>query len=532
MVGALSMAQAAPQTSAEDGLVVLTPPAASPSAADRARNVRAVAAAPDASLLATAAGGERVDVWRPNGELVRSIPLAGSVCVLAISPDAETLTVGTYSKLVLVDLRSGAQRSVDAEVVAAAYARDGRLATISAGGRVALRDPASGQEQRVIREGTPQTMDSGSIAFSADGRWLAFAMGRGVDVVDTSTGAEVWSRGKRSWGPVSFAPDAPQLAFIDDALWAVVELPRGKILRGAPLGPTAGLALAGGRQLVGVDDGQLMLFDLDLDHKRALYPGRAVSRLCLASAGGVLVGCEDGSAALVPLGRAVRASPTDPYRASPAAALQIANARRPVSDAEVLAAARGLFAVRRDGQKLELSLSWKGHGGIRRVILGALFVCFGLFFAPVALDSLFALLLDALFWVGGLGTWYYALACRYNTTRVEADGSNLSIRLGPVPWWGSRRFPIDRIRQFYVKELAVTGSRYGTPTRYLYELHAKLVGRRDAKVLSAAIDRNEAQALEATLEAHLGIADVDVAGESISSRVARERARPAASDQR
>jgi hypothetical protein len=110
---------------------------------------------------------------------------------------------------------------------------------------------------------------------------------------------------------------------------------------------------------------------------------------------------------------------------------------------------------------------------------------------------------------GGMAVLYGALSGILNHTVLSVHDGLLSLRHGPLPWRPRRDIPTDTIKQLYCVELSrdrKRGSRAG------YELRAKLADGRDLILLTLPYS-GQALYLEQRLEFHLGIIDVEVAGE-------------------
>jgi hypothetical protein len=111
--------------------------------------------------------------------------------------------------------------------------------------------------------------------------------------------------------------------------------------------------------------------------------------------------------------------------------------------------------------------------------------------------------------VAGLGITYSTLAGLVNRTTVRASNNELTIRHGPLPWFGERTIPASEIAQIYREQIMST-SRNGTSTTY--RLSAVLHDDRKRKLLTCD-SADVALYLEQEVERYLGIADRRVAGE-------------------
>ncbi len=483
----------------------------------------AIACSPDGAFVATAGGANpAIRLWHPgDGGLVATLHCQHRIDALAVSPDGKTVAAGTWRTLALFDVASGAARTFASalrEVAAVAYAPDGRLATASERGRLVLRDVASGAETQVVRELPRFPGETGrpGLAFSGDGRWLALAPAAGgLLVFDAATGAAVLSR--RGKAPraaaVAFSGDATRVGYADGDAAVVLDLPAGTVVRRREAGAVVGLALVPGELLVIAPRGAATLVvDVETGQSRTLETERVACALTSAPDGRILVGYEDGTAALVPLELATPDDGSSPYRVAGARPVVTAMKRpAPASDDEVRRAARGLFVVRRSGPRLSLDVHWPRYRIRQHLFFGVVYALpAALLFSPSALG----LVLGVPMACASLYRFYLALACGVNHSRLDLDDAELRVALGPLPWWGNRRLPVRRVDQLYVKELAITySSRNGHHTEYYYDLRAQLADGSDVKVLSAALEPDQAKALEAALEAHLGIQNRPVDGE-------------------
>lgn len=109
----------------------------------------------------------------------------------------------------------------------------------------------------------------------------------------------------------------------------------------------------------------------------------------------------------------------------------------------------------------------------------------------------------------GIGLTYSTLAGLVNHTSVRVSNNELTIRHGPLPWFGGRTIPASEVGQIYREELTST-TRNGTTTRY--RLSAVLRDERKRTLLTCD-SADTALFVEQEAERYLGIADRRVAGE-------------------
>jgi len=114
----------------------------------------------------------------------------------------------------------------------------------------------------------------------------------------------------------------------------------------------------------------------------------------------------------------------------------------------------------------------------------------------------------------GVGLTYFMLAGFLNTTRVRIANSVMTVRHGPVPWFGNRTIPAADIEQLYCTEH--TRQRSDERTSTTYRLNAVLSGGKKVKLLSGLTEADQALFIEEKVETHLGIEDRRVRGEMSS----------------
>ncbi|MCB8977209.1 MAG: hypothetical protein H6657_31970 [Ardenticatenaceae bacterium] len=125
--------------------------------------------------------------------------------------------------------------------------------------------------------------------------------------------------------------------------------------------------------------------------------------------------------------------------------------------------------------------------------------------------TIFPLFILPHFWVG-LGMIYYALTGYINKTTVTVDYGQLTVRHGPLPWWGNKSLEPVHIVQLYTKE---NRSSYRRNNYWSgnFELHAILKQGKHQKLLSGLDSSEHALFVEQTIEEQLGIEDYPVRGE-------------------
>ena len=110
----------------------------------------------------------------------------------------------------------------------------------------------------------------------------------------------------------------------------------------------------------------------------------------------------------------------------------------------------------------------------------------------------------------GVGLTYYTLCGFVNRTTVDVSRQEIRVRVGPLPWFGSRRVAPMQIAQVYREEIVRQGKN-GAHTSY--QLSAALKDGKKLKLLSGLDTADLAPFLEQEIERHLGIRDQAVVGE-------------------
>lgn len=113
---------------------------------------------------------------------------------------------------------------------------------------------------------------------------------------------------------------------------------------------------------------------------------------------------------------------------------------------------------------------------------------------------------------GAVGVTYTTLAYLVNRTRIEASREQLTIRHGPVPWFGNKRVPGHQLSQLYGKEIALKTEE---GRKFHYDLMARDRDGQEIELLSGLDEKDHVLYLEQELERRLGIEDVPVEGETV-----------------
>lgn len=110
----------------------------------------------------------------------------------------------------------------------------------------------------------------------------------------------------------------------------------------------------------------------------------------------------------------------------------------------------------------------------------------------------------------GVGLTYYTLTGLVNRTAIEVSRNHLSIRHGPLPWFGNHELPGRQLTQLFGEEVSSTNK--GTTT-YSYNLCALDREGKKIKLISSLPDKDQVLYLEQSLERRMGIEDAPVDGE-------------------
>jgi hypothetical protein len=110
----------------------------------------------------------------------------------------------------------------------------------------------------------------------------------------------------------------------------------------------------------------------------------------------------------------------------------------------------------------------------------------------------------------GVGITYYVLCGWLNRTRITVGRGKVSVRHGPLPWFGNLEMDSSALKQLYVKEV-ISNSRNGTTVRY--DLNALTREGRSIKFAGGMETSDQALYIEQEIEKFLGIKDGPVKGE-------------------
>lgn len=109
----------------------------------------------------------------------------------------------------------------------------------------------------------------------------------------------------------------------------------------------------------------------------------------------------------------------------------------------------------------------------------------------------------------GIMLIYYIASLLLNQTRVDISHHEVSVRHGPLPWWGSKTVSTSEINQLYTRE---TISRGRNSRRATYEVHMIDQKNTHKKLITGLESAEFAFYVEQEIEDHLGIQDRHVRG--------------------
>jgi hypothetical protein len=110
------------------------------------------------------------------------------------------------------------------------------------------------------------------------------------------------------------------------------------------------------------------------------------------------------------------------------------------------------FSFDDDGSTLRISFRWIWRRFRKAVFYFAWTSCVAFLCYWVTLNGRWWWLLVLTYMplaAGGVFVFYMTLAALLNRTVVKVTSELLTIRHGPVPWWGNRSLPIDQLERLY-----------------------------------------------------------------------------------
>jgi hypothetical protein len=169
--------------------------------------------------------------------------------------------------------------------------------------------------------------------------------------------------------------------------------------------------------------------------------------------------------------------------------------------------------VEQDGATMEIVRRWFGWATVALTAFIVLWDAFLVFWYTIALSlgaPAIMIWFPALHVAVGLGMTYTAVAGWVNRTVIRVGTGVVSVRHGPLPWFGNADLDSVDIKQLYCKE-KVTRSRSGTSLTY--EVRVITRDDRNVRLVGGLPGSEQAIYLEQAIEKYLGIVDQPVKGE-------------------
>lgn len=109
----------------------------------------------------------------------------------------------------------------------------------------------------------------------------------------------------------------------------------------------------------------------------------------------------------------------------------------------------------------------------------------------------------------GIGLIYYIICLVVNQTKIRVSRSEVVVRHGPLPWWGSKTISARDINQLYTRERIGRGR---NSSRASYEVHMIDQQSTHKKMITGLESAEYAFYIEQEIEKYLGIQDRPVRG--------------------
>lgn len=114
--------------------------------------------------------------------------------------------------------------------------------------------------------------------------------------------------------------------------------------------------------------------------------------------------------------------------------------------------------------------------------------------------------------LGGVGLTYATLTHWFNTTWVRVEQDKLTVRHGPLPWFGNSDLDASDLKQVYVTENLRRG--FLTPLAYTYDVYALTTSGASLRLLTSVADSDDAYLVELEIERYFHIENASVRGEA------------------
>lgn len=173
----------------------------------------------------------------------------------------------------------------------------------------------------------------------------------------------------------------------------------------------------------------------------------------------------------------------------------------------------GAVTVSRQDGMLVMDRRWFGAQYVFMAFFSVFWIGFLVFWYSVALRSeapLAMVLFPLLHVAAGLAMTYGTVAGFVNHTWITVGGGQLTVRHGPLPWWGNRSIPTEQLGQLYCDEVI---HRNRNSTTRSFRLLAVLKDGTRAVLAKGLHEADAARFMEWQTEEFLGIEDRPVVGE-------------------
>jgi hypothetical protein len=168
-------------------------------------------------------------------------------------------------------------------------------------------------------------------------------------------------------------------------------------------------------------------------------------------------------------------------------------------------------------QGLRITRKWFGFKFILLTLFVVIWDAFLINWYAMAFSSSFQSAFDVMFIIFplfhvalGMGLSYYVLAGYFNKTIIDVDFNSITVRHGPIPFWGNKEVSSKTITQLYCKGDEFPGGRSSYRT---FAVHAITSEQRNIKLLTGLDNSEQALFIEQEIEKFLNLEDKPVKGE-------------------
>ncbi len=168
--------------------------------------------------------------------------------------------------------------------------------------------------------------------------------------------------------------------------------------------------------------------------------------------------------------------------------------------------------VEEDRNSLIITYKWSkmmGYALIGFSLFWNSIIYFG-FITGIESGESFILFFMIPFILAGFFVFYYGLANIFNSTTITVGYDNVSVKIAPLFWSGSKEIFKHDIKQLYVKQHIHKGK---NSTTYSYSVNLIDKSNKDIELVSSLPKSEEGRFIEAKMEKFLKIEDTRVSGE-------------------